>query len=105
MRLKNRPSKQRITGCISEAKQALCWAHLRSALTTRSATSARVMLPHTVVSSVSTPLPVAGSLFKPPGRTMIKVSWSPTSCVAWPRQGLSKTAAVGATRCDARAVD
>lgn len=53
---------------------------LNSALTTRSATSARAMEPHTLVSAVSLPLPVAASLVRPPGRMMVYAILSPSAC-------------------------
>ena len=44
---------------------------LNRALTTRSATSSLLMAPQMLLSSVKMPLPVAGSLFSPPGRMIV----------------------------------
>ena len=46
-------------------------------LTTKLATSSRLITPDTVVSSVNTASPVAGSDFKPPGRIIVQsYKWS-----------------------------
>mmetsp|Transcript_1300 Transcript_1300/g.2830 ORF Transcript_1300/g.2830 Transcript_1300/m.2830 type:complete len:211 (-) Transcript_1300:292-924(-) len=46
---------------------------LNRALITSEATSSRLMEPHTLMSEVTTALPVAGSLVRPPGRMITKV--------------------------------
>ena len=54
---------------------------LNRALTSRSATSSRWMAPHTLLSSVKTPLPVAGCVFKPPGLMIVNCMSPPMLCI------------------------
>ena len=53
---------------------------LNNACTSRSATSSLCIAPHTLTSSVRTPRPVAGCVFRPPGRMTVNCISPPMLC-------------------------